>query len=182
MFVSHSSLETEHCENDTSKTPSWISDLPNISQKNRSKTWRTVLSSCLFLNVLDKIQSIQDSARFKGTTSYHIDLFGVRNGITCIINHNHRKRSGRSIAYNLFMCMPESSIWAQPPTDRVVYFGPWNDWPKHAVDLKILATTATQCFMSEPLSSPAAVRASPKTLLQWLHQRINRYGCFVFLK
>ena len=60
-------------------------------EQNRKSRW-------LILNVFDTIQSVQDSAKFKGATSYHIDLFGARNGIICIINHNHRKRSGRSVA------------------------------------------------------------------------------------
>ena len=97
-----------------------------------SKQEQNLKSSWPILNVFDKIQSVQDSARFKGTTSYHIDLLGARNGIICMINHNHWKRSGRSITYSLFICMPEPGIWAQP-NDWVVYFGSWNGLPKHAV-------------------------------------------------
>ncbi len=97
-----------------------------------SKQEQNLKSRWLILNVFDKIQSVQDSARFKGTTSYHIDLLGARNGIICMINHNHWKRSGRSITYSLFICMPEPGIWAQP-NDWVVYFGSWTGLPKHAV-------------------------------------------------
>lgn len=55
-------------------------------------------------NSFDKVQCVQDPARFKGTTSLHlIDLLGAQNGKIYQNILNHRKRSGRSIAYSLFV-------------------------------------------------------------------------------
>lgn len=83
-------------------------------------------------NSLDKVQCVQDPARFKGTTSLHlIDLLGAQNGKIYQNMHNHRKRSGRSIAYSLFVY-----AWARYLSSTlcwVVYFGSWNGLPKHAV-------------------------------------------------
>ena len=121
---------TEHCENDTSKTLSWISDHPN-----RSKTWWLILnvSEHKPFEFFRQSPMCPRSSKIQGyyiTTSYRF-AWGTKWQNISKYTYNHRKRSGRSIAYSLFVY-----AWARYLSSTlcwVVYFGSWNGLPKHAV-------------------------------------------------